>query len=432
MIYTAGCWMWGNKANSKEHRYKKTDLKREFPLKSKGAPYSYEELPCLISFAKDAEDALTIIKGPNADCIKYPWLICADCNNKHSQKMDIAYDKFSNWCDQNPRAVYCNLKNIWGEDYINQLSNLYAYFLKVLGCEILNAGFLLPPDFPNPLDYKLENSMLRISICKSPSWNVFFPHISTRCHPSLGKGTLFGNIDISKLEIKTIVELAWSRQIGNYQINFWYNTQPLSILGKPLNGSLPVYVIPDPKLDYLDMEYVFEASINKTPYLEWLIANENMYTQYKLGIRYARGEGAEKDISKAEYWLRLAADKEYAPAQTDLGLLYYSGGERQKYIETIFQLWKSAANEGYASAQNNLGVLFKKGEGVPQDYVEAVKWFNLSARQGHIEAQYNLGNMYAFGQGIAKNEINANILWKLAANKGHALAQHNIIWSTSI
>jgi hypothetical protein len=107
MIYNTGCWMCGREANSREHRYKKTDLKRLFPLKNKHTPYSSEDLPLSVSFA---EDARTIsIKDPDAGNQKYPPLICADCNNKHTQSMDKAYDKFSEWCWKNPRATYFNL-----------------------------------------------------------------------------------------------------------------------------------------------------------------------------------------------------------------------------------------------------------------------------------------------------------------------------------
>lgn len=433
MIYNTGCWMCGREANSREHRYKKTDLKRLFSPKNKHTPYSSKDLPLSVSFAEGA--GTEFIKGPDASNQKYPPMICLECNNRRTQGMDNAYDKLSTWCWKNPRASYFNLKEIWGDDYISQLSNFYGYLLKVLGCEILNSGFSLPADFPNPLEYQLENSTLRITICKSANWSVFFPSTTRSWHETLlGKGTLWANVKepgLESSEIKSIAELVWFRQIGNYQINFWYNTHPPIIFGKPLDGSLPIYVTPDTRLDYLDMEYVFSSIVSKKDHLTWLTEEAekgNIYAQYKLGLRYALGNGTKKDLEKAEAWLTLAAEADHEPAQDDLGLLYYSGAEQHKNINKIFQLWEAAANQGYAPAQNNLGVLYSKGLGVLQDYCESVKWYKHSAWQRYSHAQYNLGNMYFFGRGVERSEINASVLWNLAANKGHLQAKNNIEW----
>ena len=49
---------------------------------------------------------------------------------------------------------------------------------------------------------------------------------------------------------------------------------------------------------------------------------------YRLGRRFAIGDGAPRDPAEAARWLRLAAERGHAAAQTELGLLYADGVER--------------------------------------------------------------------------------------------------------
>jgi TPR repeat protein len=68
--------------------------------------------------------------------------------------------------------------------------------------------------------------------------------------------------------------------------------------------------------------------------------------QYRLGLKYAEGEGVAKDPSQAAEWYR------------------------------------KAATHGQPNAQYNLGSLYYKGEGVPKDPAQAAEWYRKAAAQG--------------------------------------------------
>ncbi len=296
MIYTTGCWMCGAPADSREHRYKKSESKRLFPIrKNKYKPYVADELPLCISF--DSGKVYSI-KGPEANTEKYPRLICKLCNNEKTQRMDIAYDKLSTWCWENPEVTSINLNKMWGSDYQSELSYFYGYCIKILGCEILSSQCSLPADFPNPLNFKLENSNLILSICKSPTMAVIHPNFTKEMnYKIIGKKALLTSLERTSLEelgVKKILNLIWHRQIGNYQINFWFNIEPEPLLGAPLNGAKEIYDVPDLQIDCFDMDYVSNALIFGTTHNKWLAESSkegHPYNQYKLGLRYATGNG---------------------------------------------------------------------------------------------------------------------------------------------
>ena len=62
-----------------------------------------------------------------------------------------------------------------------------------------------------------------------------------------------------------------------------------------------------------------------------------------------------------------------------VGFMYRMGwGVPQDYAEALNWLRK-AANRGHAKAQSNLAFMYRDAEGVRQDYVQAHMWFNLSS-----------------------------------------------------
>lgn len=74
-------------------------------------------------------------------------------------------------------------------------------------------------------------------------------------------------------------------------------------------------------------------------------------SQFKLGVVYATGNGAQKDEAEAARWFRMAAE------------------------------------QGHAEAQFALGTAYLNGQGVPHDPVLACTMFNIAAAQGHEAAR---------------------------------------------
>src|SRR6185503_12200357 len=79
-------------------------------------------------------------------------------------------------------------------------------------------------------------------------------------------------------------------------------------------------------------------------------------------------------------WYREAAQRGLAPAQYQLGLRYANGdGVERDCVEAV-KWYQRAADQGVPFAQFNLGVRYANGQGVERDPVLAYQWFSLAAR----------------------------------------------------
>lgn len=83
----------------------------------------------------------------------------------------------------------------------------------------------------------------------------------------------------------------------------------------------------------------------------------------------------------------MAAEEEYAPAQTILGVAYLEGRGVSKDETEALRWLRKAANQGEVRAQYNLGVIFIQGRIVERDEAEARRWFRRAAAQGLPEAR---------------------------------------------
>ena len=113
---------------------------------------------------------------------------------------------------------------------------------------------------------------------------------------------------------------------------------------------------------------------------------------YQLGLRYKYGSfGFDKNLPKGVRYIRMAADRGYAKAQSDLGYMYDNGEGVPQDKKKSFDLYMQAAVQGLASAQYNVGNGYYDGEGVDKDVNQSFIWYKKSADQGYTNAQYNLG-----------------------------------------
>ncbi len=123
----------------------------------------------------------------------------------------------------------------------------------------------------------------------------------------------------------------------------------------------------------------------------------NNRAQFRVGVMYLRGRGAERNTDTGTAWIRRA-----------------------------FPAVQSAATSGEAWAQADMGSLYETGLLVAQNNEEAVRWYKLAADQGYAGAQTNLGTMYATGSGVAKSRDEAIKWLKRAAAQGDKVAQKNL------
>lgn len=84
---------------------------------------------------------------------------------------------------------------------------------------------------------------------------------------------------------------------------------------------------------------------------------------------------------------REAARKGYAPARNYLGFRYYTGEGVNKNVDSAIYWINLAANEGDITAAANLGYLLTEGEEIPRDTVRALYWLEKASRGGVVEAE---------------------------------------------
>lgn len=127
------CWICWNDADSKEHKFKASDLKRIYGKKMD---------------AFYIKDELTPIKSYKERILKFPEVICTYCNVTLTRPHDDAYDVFINYCIQNFEKLATDkeidFKDIYGQNWIESKTNLYRYFAKHAGCKIVTGS--LPYD----------------------------------------------------------------------------------------------------------------------------------------------------------------------------------------------------------------------------------------------------------------------------------------------
>ena len=176
--------------------------------------------------------------------------------------------------------------------------------------------------------------------------------------------------------------------------------------------------------------------------------------QYEVGLKYLKGHGVEKDVSRAVHWLELSAKSgnERAgiklqrmkdqrarfdatlkkatsgatQAQYTVGMMYLKGkGTAQNGSKARDWIGK-AARQGDQKAITRLGILYLKGEGGSADYSRALELFERVSGSS-VLAQYYLGEMYADGKGVKKNFNTAIDWYRRAVDGGFKRAGGKII-----
>jgi uncharacterized protein len=121
--------------------------------------------------------------------------------------------------------------------------------------------------------------------------------------------------------------------------------------------------------------------------------------QFRVGLRFANGDGTAQDYSMAAHWYLNAANQNHASAQFNLGVLLADGQGVPK-DNTQAMLWISrSAHQGYACAQHHLGLRHRRASysgginNALESNLEAYKWFGLAAAQGYEGSETHLGSI---------------------------------------
>lgn len=124
------CWICGDIADSEEHKFKASDLKRYHGKKMNAFYIKGNEAIKLDSF-----------KDKN---LKFDKVICTNCNNNLTRPHDDAYDKFVKYCTENKEQILknriINFEEIYKNNWKLEKIDLYRYYAKHVGCKIITSN----------------------------------------------------------------------------------------------------------------------------------------------------------------------------------------------------------------------------------------------------------------------------------------------------
>lgn len=128
------CWWCGAPADSREHRLKASDLKREY-----GKP-PYNDLRTLTRFSGDGQHQ--DFRGPNSALIMFSPTLCARCNDTRSQPFDTAWDAFGTYLAANEVKVVqtrqIDWRDVFGAQWRSRGADFERYVLKHAICRVVD------------------------------------------------------------------------------------------------------------------------------------------------------------------------------------------------------------------------------------------------------------------------------------------------------
>jgi TPR repeat protein/serine/threonine protein kinase len=146
----------------------------------------------------------------------------------------------------------------------------------------------------------------------------------------------------------------------------------------------------------------------------------------ELGLKYEKGEGTSKDLTKAADLYRKAAETGDAAGEFHLASMYRDGDGMQQDLVKAAEWFTKSAQQNYADAENELGAMYQRGQVESQDDSQAIRWYRKSAEQGNSAGEYNLAWMYDNGRGVPKDPAIAANWYRKAADQNNWRAQQTL------
>jgi hypothetical protein len=138
------CWICGNPADSREHKFKKSDVAQA------GKTWAPSDRPHFVNASGRHR-----IRGPDSQLVKFEKVLCRKCNNTDTQPFDRAYERFAEWVNQKGLALitetHIDFAKIYGSAFQEGVSNLMKCFAKHLGCRIASENYTMPSNLASSL-----------------------------------------------------------------------------------------------------------------------------------------------------------------------------------------------------------------------------------------------------------------------------------------
>lgn len=199
--YENKCWWCNDIANSREHRFKRTDVVREFG----NSPFPKGSV--IKTPGNFIVDKALPIQGPNSNYLKFQINICHKCNSSRSRNYDIAYDKFMDYLKNNEETIFSthevNLYNVYGSNWRDGYSNLIKYYIKNICTRFAENMIFIEPEIINFLASESHLNHLSINFQIRTDWAEFYKTIKS------------SNVDYGYLHASAI-EAERSKSLGSY------------------------------------------------------------------------------------------------------------------------------------------------------------------------------------------------------------------------
>ena len=130
------CWICNERqATTREHKIKHSDLK------SMGIHHRFH--------VHSAQRVNQIVQSSNSKAIKFPPSLCASCNGSTTQPYDIAWSSLSNVLRRKKSMLipgrFVRFNEIFPFNTKDGMRDVHLYFVKMLGCEIVEAKIQTSP-----------------------------------------------------------------------------------------------------------------------------------------------------------------------------------------------------------------------------------------------------------------------------------------------
>ena len=131
------CWICGGVFNSREHKFKRSDLVRS------SATWAPGDRPYFVGSGGRRR-----IPSADSRIATFGKVLCGDCNSARTQPFDRAYEVFSEWVNSANHNIMAmpqlDFSCIYGADFETAVLNLQKYFVKHLGCRLASDHYQIP------------------------------------------------------------------------------------------------------------------------------------------------------------------------------------------------------------------------------------------------------------------------------------------------
>lgn len=147
------CWWCGDLADSREHIFKKSILKKQYGLKDFKSIMQYN-------------GKRKRIQGPSQDDLKFRPNLCQKCNNSRSSEFDKIYDEFLRQIESRFEQFHSekqiNWEELFGSEWSLKKRFLLKYFVKHIGCRLSHDNLEFSENLRNFLNDQEELLDLKI------------------------------------------------------------------------------------------------------------------------------------------------------------------------------------------------------------------------------------------------------------------------------